>query len=40
MVEKMPNEYKGELTSKTDYTLTAPRKWTDKELEWVKIMLD
>lgn len=40
MVEKMPTEYKGELTSKTDYTLTAPRKWTDKELEWVKMMLD
>ena len=40
MIEKMPSEFKGEVTSKTDYTLTAPRKWTEKELEWVKLKLE
>lgn len=40
MIEKMPDEYKGEVTTKTDYTLTAPRKWTEKELEWIKAMLE
>ena len=40
MVEKMPAEYRGKLLSQTDYTLTAPREWNDKELEWLKLMLD
>ena len=36
----MPAEYKGETTTKTDYTLTAPRKWTEQELDWVKMLLE
>ena len=39
MVEKIPAEYIGETTTKTDYTLTAPRKWTEKELDWLKDLL-
>ena len=39
MLEKMPTEYKGELQTKTEYTATTPRKWTAKELDWVKMML-
>ena len=40
MIPKMPNEYKGDKTTKTEYTETQPRKWTEKELEWVNDMLD
>jgi len=32
----MPSEYKGDKIEKTEYTKTAPRRWTDKELEWCK----
>lgn len=35
MIEKMPEEYKGELNTKTSYTATVPRKWNQKETEWL-----
>lgn len=34
-IEKMPEEYKGKIQSKTDYTRTAPRKWTKDEINWI-----
>ena len=36
MLEKMPEAFKGESTTKTDYIATTPRKWTKEEIEWVK----
>lgn len=38
-IEKMPDEYKGKITTKTEYTVTAPRKWTTKEIEWLSEMV-
>ncbi len=35
-IPKMPDEYKGEYTTSCGYTATAPRKWTDKEIEFLK----
>lgn len=40
MIEKMPEEYKGEIKTQTEYTKTPPREWTEKEIEWVKMQLD
>lgn len=34
-IEKMPEEYKGSTQSKTDFTKTAPREWTEDEIKWV-----
>lgn len=31
----MPEEYKGKISKKTEYTRTPPREWTEKELQWV-----
>lgn len=36
MIPKIPEEFKGKQTSKTEYTNTAPRKWTNEEINWVK----
>lgn len=36
---KMPAEYKGETTTSGGYTLTAPRKWTPQEIDFVKGLL-
>ena len=35
-VPKMPEEYKGKITTECGYTKTKPRRWTAKELEWCK----
>ena len=35
-VPKMPDEYKGETIKNGGYTTSTPRKWTAKELEWVR----
>lgn len=35
----MPEEYKGKITKNGGYTTSAPREWTDKELEWVQELL-
>ena len=35
-IPKMPEEYKGEYKTGCGYTETAPRKWTDKEIEFLK----
>lgn len=32
----MPQEYKGTIRQKSEYTTTQPRQWTDKEIEWAK----
>lgn len=37
---KMPDEYKGEVKRSGGFTKTAPRDWTEQELEWVKAMID
>lgn len=34
----MPSEYKGEYTKNGGLTKNAPRKWTDKEIEWVNML--
>lgn len=36
----MPIEFKGETKKSGGYTISSPREWTEKELEWVKKMLD
>lgn len=35
-IPKMPAEYKGKINKSGGYTKTAPREWTDKEIEWVQ----
>jgi len=35
MIEKMPESYRGTVQTKTDYTKTAPRKWTEEEIGWI-----
>lgn len=32
---KLPNEYKGNTITKSDYTRSTPRKWTKEEIEWM-----
>lgn len=39
-IPKMPDEYKGRTTKGGGYTTTAPRKWTDAEIGWVKALID
>lgn len=34
-IPKMPEEYKGEIKKGGGYTKTAPREWTEKEIEFV-----
>lgn len=36
MIEKMPIEYRGLESKKSEYTKTAPREWTNKEIEWLQ----
>jgi tRNA G26 N,N-dimethylase Trm1 len=35
---KMPNEYKGDYIKNGGFTKNQPRKWTDKEVEWVNML--
>ena len=35
MIEKMPENYKGQVGKITSYVNSAPREWTDKEIEWL-----
>lgn len=35
MIDLMPEEYKGKIGTKTEYTHTAPREWNEKEIEWL-----
>ena len=39
-IPMMPPEFKGKISKGGGYTKTAPREWTDKELEWCKKMKD
>lgn len=39
-VPKMPEEFKGKTTKSGGYTKTAPRAWTDAEIEWVKKLME
>lgn len=39
MIEKMPEEYKGEITHNANKSDKQARKWTEKEIEWVKRLL-
>lgn len=32
----MPEAYRGKMLTQGEYTLTAPREWTDSEIEWLK----
>ena len=32
----IPKEYLGSVLKGCGYTITKPRKWTDREIEWVK----
>ena len=34
----LPNEYKGKHTKKTHLTIFQPRKWTEKEIEWLLML--
>lgn len=36
MLGRMPKEYYSEETKKTEYTVTQPRKWSEKEIEWMQ----
>jgi hypothetical protein len=36
----MPSEYKGEYTKNGGLTKFQPRKWTEKEIEWVNMLKD
>jgi hypothetical protein len=38
-IPMMPDEFKGATTTNGGYTKTSPRKWTDKEIEWVKRLM-
>lgn len=35
MMLKMPDEFRGEVLNGSGYVKTAPRKWTQRELDWV-----
>lgn len=39
-IPKMPDEYKGRTTKGCGYTKNAPREWTEKEIQWVKNLLE
>lgn len=39
-IPKMPSEYIGKLKQGGGYTKNQPRGWTEKEIEWVKQLLD
>ena len=32
---KLPNEYKGGLITKSEFTISTPRRWTKEEIEWM-----
>ncbi len=36
----IPSEYIGDYTTNCGYTTTTPRKWTIKEIEWTKKLLE
>jgi hypothetical protein len=36
----MPDEYKGQYSKNGGLTKFQPRKWTEKEIEWVKMLKD
>ena len=36
----MPDEYKGKVTKGCGYTKNAPREWTEKEIQWVKDLIE
>lgn len=36
----MPSEYLGGYGKNCGYTTTTPRKWTDKEIEWLKKLIE
>jgi hypothetical protein len=36
----MPEEYKGDIMKSGGLTKNLPRRWTDKELDWVKMLQD
>ena len=38
-IPKMAEEYKGKITKNGGYTTSAPREWTEKEIEWVQELL-
>lgn len=40
MVPKMPEEYKGKVSKNGGYTSSSPRVWTEKEIDWVKQLID
>lgn len=39
MIPKMPEEYKGEIKTNCGYTKSNPRKWNEKEIEWLNKMI-
>lgn len=39
-IPKIPKEYLGTYTKTCGYTTTTPRKWTTKEIEWLKKLVD
>jgi hypothetical protein len=39
-IPKMPDEYKGKVTKSGGYTKNAPREWTEKEIQWVKELIE
>ncbi len=39
-IPKMPEEYKGEVKKGGGYTKNAPREWTEKEIEFVKQLIE
>lgn len=39
-IPKMPEQYKGAIKRGGGYTKTPPRDWTEKEIEWVKALID
>lgn len=38
-IEYMPEEYKGKNYKKNKYCKTVPRKWTDKEIDYMRYLL-
>ena len=39
-IPMMPEEYKGRTTKSCGYTKTAPREWTEQEVQWVQSLLE
>jgi len=37
---KMPSDFKGKEKTKTHLTKNTPREWTEKELQWVEMLLN